>query len=236
MDGSLVSGSAVYLQGLKNTLIFVAGAFALGLLLAVPLAVLRISGHRLAQALVRAFAWFFRHIPLLVQMLLVYGLGQSQLLQGTFLFPMFKEVSFCALFAFCLATCGNAVEILQGALLATSAEEIAAARAAGRSTVQVLRRIVLPRAIRRISTYSAEIVFMLHGVVLTGVITLFNITGAARIVNFRNSGPYEAVSLAAALYLAITLSVMFLVARLTGRRARPQPAPAVDLGGMEASS
>lgn len=222
MDLSLVSSDAqVYLQGLKNTLVLVSASFALGLILAAPLAVLEINGHRLVRALVAAFVWSFRTIPLLVQMLLVYyGLGQSGLLQGTFLWPMFKAAYFCALFTFCLTTCAHAAEILKGALLATPAGAIEAARAAGMSTVQLLRRIVLPRAARRISTYSREMVFMLHGCVLTSVITFFDIAGAARLVNFLNYSPYQALSLAAGLYLTITLSVFFLARTLIRRRPR----------------
>lgn len=238
MDVSIVSGSSgVYLQGLKNTLILVSISFALGLILAVPLAVLRTRGHRLVRALVRAFAWFFRKTPLLVQMLIVYyGFGQCKMLQETFLWPMFKEAYFCALFAFCLTTCAHTTEILRGALLATPPGEIDTARAAGMSTLQVVRRIVLPGAGRRISTYSKEIVFMLHGCVLTSVITIFNITGAARIVNFLNYSPYEALFSAAALYLTITLSVFFLVRTLTRRRPRPCLPLEESITEMEAST
>jgi len=238
MDVSLVSGnSGIYLQGLKNTLILVSISFSLGLILAVPLAILRTSGHLVVHLMIRIFVSSCRATPLLVQMvLLYYGFGKIEAMRETFLWPMFKEAYFCALFVFCLNTCAYTTEILTGTIVALAQGEIEAARAAGMSTMRVLRRIVLPGAVRRISTYSKEIVFMLHGCVLTSVITIFNITGAARIVNSLNYSPYEALFSAAALYLTITLSVIFLVRTLTKRRPRPCLSLDESITEMEASA
>lgn len=216
MEATVVSGNlGPYLQGLKNTLILISMSFSLGLFLAVPLAILRIRGHVAARIQVRAFVYFFKGTPLLVQMLLLYyGFSQLTALKDTFFWPMFREAWFCALFTFCLTTCAHTTEILRGAMLATLAApqgEIDAARAAGLSWLQRLRRIVLPHAFRRVSTYSKEIVFMLHGCVLTSIVVLFDISGAAKIVNSIYSRPSEALFSAAALYLTIILSVFLLV-------------------------
>ncbi len=217
MDFSIITSNIdIYLQGLKNTLILVSISLFLGLLFAIPLAVLRTSGNSLIQAPIRAFVFFFRGTPLLVQMFLVYyGMGQFDLMKESFLWPLFKEAYFCALFTFSLNTCAYTTEIFRGAIVATPHGEIEAARAAGMSTFLMLRRIVLPSAFRRaLPAYSNEIIFMLHGSALASVITIIDITGAARIINSRYYSPYEAFLTAAAFYMAITFALVFLVRRL----------------------
>jgi arginine/ornithine transport system permease protein len=224
MDLSIIAGDyGMHLQGLKNTLMLVSLSLTTGLLLAVPLSILMTRGHAAIRLPVRAFVWFFRGTPLLAQMLLVYcGLGQTDVLKGTFLWPMFKEAYFCALFTFCLNTCAYTTEILRGAVLATAPGELEAARAAGLSNMRLLRQVILPSACRRLSTYSKEIVFMLHGCVLTSAITIFTLTGAARIVNSLRYNPYQAFFSAAAMYLTIILSVI-LVVKMVKKRWLERP-------------
>lgn len=99
--------------------------------------------------------------------------------------------------------------------MATSHGEVEAAMAAGMSRMLMLRRVILPSAFRRaLPAYSNEIIFMLHGTALASVITIVDITGAARIVNSRFYSPYEAFLTAAAFYLAITFIIVFLVRQL----------------------
>lgn len=220
MDFAIIFGNIdIYLQGLKNTLILVSISLVFGLVMAIPLAVLRTSGNFYVQAPIRAFVYFFRGTPLLVQMFLVYyGFGQFEAMRESMLWPLFKEAYFCALFTFALNTCAYTTEIIRGAIVATPHGEIEAARAAGMSTFLMLRRIVLPSAFRRaLPAYSNEIIFMLHGSSLASVITIIDITGAARIINSRFYSPYEAFLTAAVFYMAITFFIVFLVRKLEKR-------------------
>ena len=217
MDFSIIlESSDIYLEGFKNTVILVSLALVLGLLMAVPLAVLRSSGIKVIEIPIRAFVYFFRGTPLLVQMFLVYyGFGQFDLIKSSFLWPAFREAYFCALFTFTLNTCAYTTEIIRGAIKATSHGEIEAAMAAGMSRILMLRRIILPSAFRRaLPAYSNEIIFMLHGSSLASVITIIDITGAARIVNSRYYSPYEAFITAALLYMSLTFVIVFLIKRL----------------------
>jgi arginine/ornithine transport system permease protein len=220
MDFSIITGNIeIYLEGLKNTLILVSISLVFGLVMAIPLAVLRTSGNFMVQLPIRAFVYFFRGTPLLVQMFLVYyGFGQFEVMRESVLWSLFKEAYFCALFTFALNTCAYTTEIIRGAMVATPHGEIEAARAAGMSTLLMLRRIVLPSAFRRaLPAYSNEIIFMLHGSSLASVITIIDITGAARIVNSRYYSPWEAFLTAAVFYMAITFTIVFLVRKLEKR-------------------
>ena len=217
----------IYLEGLQTTAWLVSLSLLLGLLLAVPLAVLRTAKSYAVQAPIRAYVYFFRGTPLLVQMFIVYyGFGQFEVIKTSLVWPLFREAWFCALFTFTLNTGAYTTEILRGAIEATPHGEIEAAKAAGMSRLLMLRRIVLPSAFRRaLPQYSNEIIFMLHGSSLASVITLVDITGAARIINSRFYSPYEAFLTAAVFYMALTFLIVFLVKRLEGRwfaHLRPQ--------------
>ncbi len=217
MDFSIIiENLPTYFEGLKNTLILVSLSLIIGLILAIPLAVLRTSKSMLVQAPIRAFVYVFRGTPLLVQMFIIYyGFGQFDIFKESIFWPLFKEAYFCALFAFTLNTCAYTIEIIRGAIVATPHGEIEAAMAAGMSRATMFRRIILPSAFRRaLPAYSNEIIFMLHGSSLASVITIIDITGAARIINSRYYSPYEAFLTAAVFYLCITFILIFFLKKL----------------------
>lgn len=210
----------IYLDGLWITLELVSLSLLFGFCIAVPLAVtLTITKNPVITLPVRAFIYFFRGTPLLIQMFLVYyGMGQFDALKETFLWDYFKEAHFCALFTFALNTGAYTAEIFRGAIANTPAGEIEAAKAAGMSTPLMLRRIILPSAFRRaLPAYGNEMIFMLHGTALASVITIVDITGAARIINSRFYSPYEAFITAAAFYMVITFSMVWILKKVEHR-------------------
>ena len=212
MDFSIIlENISIYFEGLKNTVILVSISLVLGLMIAVPLAILRNYGNSFVQYPIRAFVYFFRGNPLLVQMFLVYyGFGQFDLIKESFLWPFFREAYFCALFAFTLNTAAYTTEILRGSIKATPHGEIEAAMAAGMSRLLMFRRIILPSAFRRaLPAYSNEIIFMLHGSALAGVITIVDLFGAAKIVNSRSFVPFESFVTAGLFYLCLTFLIVW---------------------------
>jgi arginine/ornithine transport system permease protein len=224
----------IYFEGLRTTLALVSISLLLGLMIAIPLAVLLTSANYLVQAPIRAYVYFFRGTPLLVQMFIIYfGFGQFEAIKASFVWTFFKEAWFCALFAFTLNTAAYTTEILRGAIEATPHGEVEAAKAAGMSRLLMLRRIVLPSAFRRaLPQYSNEIIFMLHGSAIASTITIVDILGAARIINSRFYSPYEAFLTAAVFYMTLTFITVFLVRKLEGRwfaHLRPQTSTAAKV-------
>ena len=220
MDFSIIATNLdIYFEGLKNTLILTSVSLFIGLIFAVPLAILRTSKNLLVSGPIRAYIYFFRGTPLLVQMFLIYyGMGQFEAVRTSFLWVFFKEAYFCALFAFTVNTCAYSTEIIRGAIENTPHGEIEAAKAAGMSYFLRFRRIILPSAFRRaLPTYCNEIIFMLHGSSLASVITIIDITGAARIINSRYYSPYEAFLTAAVFYMSITFLIIWLLKKLENR-------------------
>jgi len=212
MDFSpILDNYPLYLAGLWTTVRLVATSLVIGLAAAVPLAILRTSENPVINGPVWAFTYFFRGTPLLVQMFMIYyGLGQLQfMIDLSQQFDFLKDAYWYALFAFALNTCAYTTEIIRGAIAGTPYGEIEAARACGMSPAQTYRRVILPSAFRRaLPAYSNEVIFMLHGSAVASVITIVDLTGAARIVNSRYFSPFEAFVSAAALYLSLTFLIV----------------------------
>ncbi len=75
---------------LSIQLVIVSGI--IGLIIAVPLALARVSPNPLISAGPYAYAFFFRGTPLLVQLFLVYyGLGQFEFVRNSVLWPFLRE-------------------------------------------------------------------------------------------------------------------------------------------------
>ena len=202
----------LYFSGLKVTIQLLMLALVCGLLLAIPLGVAAASGRGAVNAFPRGFIYFMRGTPLLVQVYLIYhGFAQFDFLRESFLWVVFKEAYWCALIAFSLNTAGYTAEILRGAIKQTPVGEIEAARACGMSEFTVLRRLILPSAFRRgLPAYSNEVIFMLHGTVVAGVITIVDLFGAAKIVNSRHFAPFESFIAAGFFYLCLTFLIVYL--------------------------
>ncbi|MDE0309344.1 MAG: ABC transporter permease subunit [Acidiferrobacterales bacterium] len=216
---AIVTNLPLYFEGLVTTVQLVVLALALGLVLAVPLALLASSNSATAYILPKAFIYFFRGTPLIVQMYIIYyGAGQFEPLRESIFWPIFKEAYTCALIAFALNTAAYTAEILRGAILATPYGEIEAARACGMSKWLAMRRVVLPNSFRRaLPAYGNEVIFMLHGSALAGVITIIDLFGAARIVNSRHFVPFESFITAGVFYLILTFAIIWIFKRVEFR-------------------
>jgi arginine/ornithine transport system permease protein len=213
MDVSIILGNLpLYFEGLWTTIWLVAAALALGFCLSIPLAVARTSGNPLLNWPVWAYTYFFRGTPLLIQLFMIYyGLGQFEAVQQSIFWPLLKEAWFCALLAFALNTAAYTTEILRGAIEVTPVGEVEAAKAAGMSPFMMLRRIILPSAFRRaLPAYGNEVIFMLHGSAVASVVTILDLTGAARLVQSRTYAPYEAFITAGLFYLVLTFALVWL--------------------------
>lgn len=216
---AIVSNLPLYLEGLATTVELVALALAIGLAIAIPIGLAASRDSAWITFFPKAFIYFFRGTPLIVQMYMIYfGAGQFELLRESFLWIIFKEAYACALIAFSLNTAAYTAEILRGAILTTPYGEVEAGRASGMSGWLILRRIILPSAFRRaLPAYGNEVIFMLHGSALAGVITIIDLFGAARIVNSRHFVPFESFITAGIFYLILTFAIIWLFKRIEFR-------------------
>ncbi len=209
----------LYGQGLLTTVGLLLASLACGGLCALPLAVLRAAPQRWLWWPVWAGTYVIRGTPLLVQLfLLYYGLAQFEAVRESIAWPLLSSAWFCAVLALAVNTCAYTTEIFAGAIRATSAGEVEAARSLGMGRLQLMRRIVLPSALRRsLPAYGNEVILMLHATSLASVVTLLDLTGAARELNSRHYLPFEAFLTAAAFYLVLSLALVALFQRAERR-------------------
>ena len=202
----------LYLGGLLTTLKLLALSLFFGLLAAIPLGLMRVSKHPLVNLSAWLYTYVIRGTPMLVQLFLIYyGLAQFEFVRQSIFWPWLSSATFCACLAFAVNTSAYTAEIIAGSLKATPHGEIEAARAVGMSRTKMYRRILLPSAMRRaLPQYSNEVIMMLQTTSLASIVTLIDITGAARTVNAQYYLPFEAYITAGVFYLCLT----FILVRL----------------------
>jgi putative lysine/arginine/ornithine/histidine/octopine transport system permease protein len=209
---NLVSGTWLTIQ-------LVVIAALLGVALAVPVALARISRNPVVSGIAGAYSLFFRGTPLLVQIFLVYfGLGQFGFIRSSFLWPFLREAYVCALITFVLNTAAYSGEILRGGILAVPRGEVEAARATGMSTFTTYRLVILPRAFSIIlPAYSNEVIILLKGTALASTITLLELMGEAQLAASATYKPIQVFAIAGVIYYLLTLAITN-VFRLLERR------------------
>ncbi|MDC0113082.1 ABC transporter permease [Burkholderiaceae bacterium] len=205
----------LYCDGLLGTLELLVACLVVGGTLSIPLAIMRVSQSAWVRGPVWLFTYIVRGTPLLIQVYIIYyGIAQLDWIQArwdtTWPWIGFKDAFFCAVLAFSLNTCAYTVELLAGAIRDTNPGEVEAAQAMGLSRLQILRRIVLPSAMRRtLPAYSNEVIMMLHSTSLASTVpAVFDITGAARSIYSDFYLPFEAFITAGVIYLALTFTLV----------------------------
>lgn len=228
-----------FAHGIGVCLLLLAISLATGFVLSVPLAVARVSRRAWLNRPVWLFTYVVRGTPLLVQLFVVYyGFAQFEAVRESLLWPLLREAWFCAWLAFALNTTAYTTEIIAGALRATPAGEVEAARAYGLDGWRLYQRILLPSALRRaLPQYGNEVVGLMHATALVSTVTLVDVTRVARDLYANHLLPVEAFGMAAVIYFTLTFSLVGLF-RLLERRlmrhlrperstaATPQPATA----------
>ena len=209
-----------FARGAVITLQYTALSCLIGAVLALPIALMRLSPKAAVYWPATVYVLFFRGTPLLAQIFLIYyGSGQFRhALETAGLWQFFREPWFCAILTLSLNTAAYSSEIFRGALQAVPRGEVEAAMALGMSTLQRLRFILFPRALAAAwPAYTNAVVYQLQATSLVSIITVMDITGVARVIASRNFAFYEAFVTAAAFYLAIVYLVILLAKRVERR-------------------
>lgn len=126
--------------GISGTIPLALISFAVGLALALGVALLRLSKNRVLSAIARFYISVIRGTPLLVQLFVIfYGLPAI----GLVIDPWPS-----AIVAFSLNVGGYAAEIIRAAILSVPKGQWEAGYTIGMSNAKTLRRIILPQAAR----------------------------------------------------------------------------------------
>ncbi len=197
-----------YLDGTLITLQLLVLASILGLAIAVPLALARVSANIFLSSAAYAYIYVFRGTPLLIQLFLIYfGLAQFEAVRESFAWPVLRDEFSAGLIALTLNTAAYVAEILRGGIRGVPQGEIEAGRAAGMSPALLYRRLILPKAFRIAwPAYGNEVVLLLKGSALVSTITVLDLMGETRTIFSRNYS-LDTFFYAGILYLLITFAL-----------------------------
>lgn len=219
----IIESMPALLGGLMVTIQLMLCALAMGIIIAVPAAILWVEGPKPVQMLLNFYSTFFRGTPLLVQVFLVYyGLGQLEGMRDSILWPLFRQPFFCAVLALSLNTSAYTSNIIRGAIRAIPFGEVEAGRAFGMNRVQLYRHILLPQAFRLfLPAYGNEVIIILKATSLASTITIMDLTGVANDIVSNTYRPFEIFATAALIYIGVTF-VLTRIFRLLEIRLNKQ--------------
>ncbi|RLE93128.1 MAG: amino acid ABC transporter permease [Thermoprotei archaeon] len=193
------------LQGLWMTIYVSFASFALGFLLAVLFAPLRIFAKEIADPPITAYVEVFRGTPVLVQLLFIY-FGLPSL--GIKLDPVLAGIV-----ALGLNSAAYQSEIFRSALKAIPNEQVLAAESLGLSNIQIYRYVILPQALRvAVPSLINEIVALIKESSLVSIIGVAELTRRGEYLVAITFKPLE-------VFTAVAL-VYFIVCYTTSRLAK----------------
>jgi polar amino acid transport system permease protein len=228
------------LEGVLATIKLTVLAMVIGVVLGVVLAVMRQSPNTVLQAAAGAFVWLFRGTPVLVQILFWFNIALifPTVSIGIPFGPTFASATTTTLLTpFLAAVVGLGLnegaymsEIVRAGILSVDAGQAEAATALGMRRGQIMRRIVLPQAMRVIvPPVGNETISMLKTTSIVVLIGYAELTTTVEAIAADNFKLPELLIVASAWYLAITtiLSIgQFYIERHFARgSARALPTP-----------
>lgn len=193
------------LPGIPLLLQLVSVSLAAGFVLAILIALMRLSPVPPLRWIASTYVFLFRGTPLLVQIFLIYyGLSQFVEIRGSALWPFLRQPYWCAILALTLNTGAYGAEIIRGGIQSVPWGQVEAARVCGMSGLLLMRRIILPIALRQaLPAYSSEMILMVKATSLASTITLLELTGIAHKIISETYRAIEVFVVAGAIYLLI---------------------------------
>jgi len=185
------------------------------------------SRNSIAQGVSGFYISVFRATPLLIQLLIIFlGLPQIGRLLIALGFQQLGELltlsaTQSGILALGLNYGAYMTEVFRAGIQSVAHGQRQAAQAMGMTPVQMLRRVVLPQAIRVIiPDVGNNFIFMLKDSALVSVIGVLEITGRASRLARRDSKCMEMLLVAAAAYWILVIIASWLQSRLENRMAR----------------
>lgn len=202
----IVESLPLMLAGIGITLQLLVVSAILGLLLAVLLLLMRISGKWYLSWPAQVYIYVFRGTPILVQIFIVYyGFPQFEFIRDSIFWPILREPTGCAILALSLNTGAYVSEILRGGVNGVGKGLLEAGSALGMSARQKFIYITTPIAVRlALPAYSNDVISLLKSTALASTITIADMTGIARTIVAETYAPYEIFISMAIIYMAFT--------------------------------
>jgi polar amino acid transport system permease protein len=230
-------------RGLAVTLELTIACMLIGVVLGAALAVMRLSSNPVVRGGAYVYVSFFRGTPVLVQLLFWYnlaalyprisfGLPWVSLNANQIVTPMAA-----AILGLGLNQAAYQSEIVRAGILSVDHGQSEAAEALGLTRMQIMRRIVLPQAMRVVIPPTGnETIGMLKSTALVSVLAVPDLLYSAQIIYSRNFQTIPLLIVASIWYLVVTsiLSIgqFYLERHFARGNHRLPPTPIQQLRGF----
>ncbi len=193
----------ILLPGLLYTIPLTLSSFALGFIIAVLIAIVRVAKVRVLSQICRFYVWVFRGTPLLVQLFIIFyglpGIGVN------------IEAVPAAIIAFSLNVGAYAAETIRGSILAIPKSQTEGALACGLTLPQTMAYIILPQAIRNcIPALFNTFISLVKDTSLAANITITEMFMATQRIVAKTYEPLALYIEVAAIYLIFCTVLTFL--------------------------
>lgn len=213
----------VIIEGIVNTMVMAILAMALGIVLGVVAAVMRLSPNPVLKSVASGYTWLFRGTPLILQLLLWFNLA---LVFPTIGIPgLWSARAVDVMTPFLSALLGLGInqgaytsEVMRAGMLSVDIGQYEAAQAIGMGRLRALRRIILPQAMRVvIPPLGNEFIGMVKATSLASVIQYPELLHNAENIYYANSRVIELLIVAGLWYLLV-VSILTPLQMLLERR------------------
>lgn len=212
--------------GIEFTIPLAVISFAIGLILAVVTAVVKLIpkpsaklsrfGWQLLQWIFQFYVWLFRSTPLLVQLFIIFfGLPNAGIELPAFL---------AAVITFSLNTGAYASETIRASISSIPQDQWEAAYTLGMKTPQVLMRIIFPQAMRiAIPPLSNSFIGLVKDTSLASSITILEMFTVSQQITAKNYQPLLMYTIVAVIYAIFCSLLTWLQHYLEKRTSKYLP-------------
>jgi polar amino acid transport system permease protein len=198
----------VFVHGAVVTAELTGFAFALALVLGLFLALGRLSESPFIRAPVAVYVEFFRSTPALVQLVWIY-----------YAMPILTGIKFNSLVSvgigLGLHTAAYYCEVFRAGILAVERGQVDAAKAVGMRRAQLMRRVILPQAVRQmIPPFINETASLIKLTTLGSVLAVSELLHASNNLITTTYRPLEIYTALALIFAAIIYPIVYLSRRL----------------------
>jgi len=203
------------MRGLYTTLWLAVVSMLIGTVLGLLVAIARLSGERLARGLAALYIWFFRGVPLLVQLIFWYNLSTlvpeiSLVVPGTSIAYHWETNQLitpltAAILGLAFNEAAYMAEIIRAGLLSVNQGQYETCDAFGMTRLQALRRIIIPQAMRAIIPPTGnQFISLIKATSLVSVIAMSDILYSVQAVYNRTFEVIPMLMVAVIWYLLVT--------------------------------
>jgi len=206
--GVLWKYRSLLVSGLLYTLLFTVICVVLGLFVGLVTGLGRLSSNPLITAPLRAYIEVFRCTPVLVQLVWFY-----------YALPVLTGLEMSAVVAatLCLSLYGGAFysEIVRGGIISIDAGQTEAAKALGMTRLQLLRRVILPQAFKKmVPPLMNQSIMQLKNTSLLSVLAVPDLLYQGQVIAHDTYRPLELYTFIAIAYFAVLLPITIWAKRM----------------------